>query len=93
MASRGAGEPLEQVPGAGAHDAVDRVRRRHVDNGHALVGPHVVLDHHETGGVLTGVLFRDIRPHLGATSTMVTGYLLEQKTSLMIPAKFCPIKR
>jgi nanoRNase/pAp phosphatase (c-di-AMP/oligoRNAs hydrolase) len=40
--------------------------------------PHVVLDHHETGGVLTGVLFRDIRPHLGATSTMVTGYLLEQ---------------
>ena len=26
----------------------------------------------------TGVLFRDIRPHLGATSTMVTGYLLEQ---------------
>jgi len=40
--------------------------------------PQVVLDHHETGGVLTGVLFRDIRPHLGATSTMVTGYLLEQ---------------
>jgi NIPSNAP len=22
-----------------------------------------------------------------------SGYLLEQKTSLMIPAKFCPIKR
>jgi nanoRNase/pAp phosphatase (c-di-AMP/oligoRNAs hydrolase) len=40
--------------------------------------PHVVIDHHETGGVLTGVLFRDIRPHLGASSTMVTGYLLEQ---------------
>ncbi|WP_422926660.1 DHH family phosphoesterase [Singulisphaera sp. PoT] len=40
--------------------------------------PQVVIDHHETGGVLTGVLFRDLRPHVGATSTMVTGYLLEQ---------------
>ena len=27
---------------------------------------------------LDGVLFRDIRPNIGATSTMVTGYLLEQ---------------
>jgi nanoRNase/pAp phosphatase (c-di-AMP/oligoRNAs hydrolase) len=40
--------------------------------------PRAVIDHHETGGVLTGVFFRDIRPHLGATSTMVTGYLLER---------------
>ncbi len=40
--------------------------------------PVAVLDHHETGGVLDGVAFRDIRPHIGATSTMVTGYLLEQ---------------
>jgi nanoRNase/pAp phosphatase (c-di-AMP/oligoRNAs hydrolase) len=40
--------------------------------------PKVVIDHHETGGVLTGVQFRDIRPSMGATSTMVTGYLLEQ---------------
>jgi nanoRNase/pAp phosphatase (c-di-AMP/oligoRNAs hydrolase) len=44
--------------------------------------PQVVIDHHETGGVLTGVLFRDLRPHLGATSTMVTGYLLEQNVSI-----------
>src|SRR5438874_3310320 len=29
--------------------------------------PHVVIDHHETGGVLDGVLFSDIRTHLGAT--------------------------
>lgn len=43
------------------------------------VTPHVVLDHHETPGELEGVLFRDIRPNSGATSTMVTGYLLEQK--------------
>jgi len=40
--------------------------------------PQVVIDHHETGGVLQGVLFSDIRTHLGATSTMVTGYLIEQ---------------
>ena len=44
--------------------------------------PHVVIDHHETGGVLTGVLFRDIRAHIGATSTMVTGYLLEQNVAI-----------
>jgi nanoRNase/pAp phosphatase (c-di-AMP/oligoRNAs hydrolase) len=40
--------------------------------------PLAVLDHHETGGVLDGVRFRDIRPHFGATSTIITGYLLEQ---------------
>jgi nanoRNase/pAp phosphatase (c-di-AMP/oligoRNAs hydrolase) len=44
--------------------------------------PQVVIDHHETGGVLTGVLFRDLRPHLGATSTIVAGYLLEQNVAL-----------
>src|SRR4051812_35389109 len=44
--------------------------------------PVVVLDHHETGGVLDGVLFRDIRPHFGATSTIVTGYLLEQGVTI-----------
>jgi len=44
--------------------------------------PQVVIDHHETGGVLTGVLFRDLRPHIGATSTIVTGYLLEQNIGL-----------
>ena len=41
--------------------------------------PHVVIDHHETGGDLNGVLFHDIRTHMGATSTMVTGYLMEQR--------------
>ncbi len=45
--------------------------------------PHVVLDHHDTGGVLKGVRFSDIRTHLGATSTMITGYLLEQR--VMVP--------
>ncbi len=40
--------------------------------------PVAVLDHHETGGNLGGVTFQDVRANLGATSTMVTGYLLEQ---------------
>ncbi|WZO97651.1 DHH family phosphoesterase [Isosphaeraceae bacterium EP7] len=44
--------------------------------------PTAVLDHHDTGGVLEGVEFVDLRPHLGATSTMVTGYLLEQGVSV-----------
>jgi nanoRNase/pAp phosphatase (c-di-AMP/oligoRNAs hydrolase) len=44
--------------------------------------PKVVIDHHETGGVLTGVVFRDLRPHLGATSTIVTGYLLERHVAV-----------
>ncbi len=45
--------------------------------------PQVVIDHHETGGVLEGVLFSDIRTHLGATSTMVAGYLIEQRVVVM----------
>jgi nanoRNase/pAp phosphatase (c-di-AMP/oligoRNAs hydrolase) len=47
--------------------------------------PQVVIDHHETGGVLDGVLFTDIRTNIGATGTMVTGYLLEQK--VMVPPR------
>ena len=41
--------------------------------------PQVVIDHHDTGGVLQGVLFSDIRTHMGATSTMIAGYLIEQR--------------
>jgi nanoRNase/pAp phosphatase (c-di-AMP/oligoRNAs hydrolase) len=44
--------------------------------------PTVVLDHHETPGKLEGVEFWDIRPNLGATSTLVTGYLLEQDVAV-----------
>ncbi len=40
--------------------------------------PVAVLDHHETPGTLDGVKFLDLRPQYGATSTIVTGYLLEQ---------------
>lgn len=44
--------------------------------------PAVVIDHHETPGTLDGVRFSDIRPDLGATSTMVTGYLLEKHVAM-----------
>ncbi|WP_165232549.1 DHH family phosphoesterase [Aquisphaera insulae] len=56
-------------------DSQPRTGRRESEE----TSPQVVIDHHETGGDLTGVLFRDIRTHMGATSTMVTGYLIEQK--------------
>lgn len=44
--------------------------------------PLAVLDHHETPGRLDEVKFLDIRPDLGATSTLVTGYLLEQDVAV-----------
>lgn len=47
--------------------------------------PQVVIDHHETGGDLEGVLFQDIRTHIGASSTIVAGYLLEQKVIVSPP--------
>src|SRR5690606_26956226 len=33
----------------------------------------------ETGGDLEGTLFQDIRTNMGASSTIIVGYLLEQK--------------
>ena len=44
--------------------------------------PVAVLDHHKTPGQLVGVEFLDIRPDLGATSTMVTGYLRAQGVTI-----------
>ena len=41
-----------------------------------------VIDHHETPGVLRGVPFVDVRPTFGATCTVVTQYLLEQRVRL-----------
>ena len=40
--------------------------------------PQVVIDHHDTGGLLDGVLFHDIRASVGRTSTIVTNYLIEK---------------
>ena len=44
--------------------------------------PQVVIDHHDTGGLLAGVLFYDIRASVGATSTIVTNYLIEKGISV-----------
>jgi nanoRNase/pAp phosphatase (c-di-AMP/oligoRNAs hydrolase) len=46
------------------------------------VTPLAVLDHHETGGDLEGVRYRDVRGAIGATSTIVAEYLLEQSCSI-----------
>jgi nanoRNase/pAp phosphatase (c-di-AMP/oligoRNAs hydrolase) len=67
--------PIDASTGVIMVDSQPRTGRRHSEE----AAPQVVIDHHETGGDLDGVLFRDIRTHLGATSTMVTGYLIEQK--------------
>ncbi len=44
--------------------------------------PQVVIDHHDTGGLLAGVLFYDIRASVGATSTIVTNYLIEKDVTV-----------
>jgi nanoRNase/pAp phosphatase (c-di-AMP/oligoRNAs hydrolase) len=44
---------------------------------HGVV-PRAVIDHHETPGQLQGVRFVDIRPDVGATSTIILSYLRER---------------
>ena len=47
------------------------------------VGPiAAVIDHHVTPGNLSGVTFADVRPDLGATCTIVTRYLNEQRVPI-----------
>jgi nanoRNase/pAp phosphatase (c-di-AMP/oligoRNAs hydrolase) len=43
---------------------------------------YAVIDHHATPGDLANVAFTDVRPNHGATCTLVTKYLLEQRVSL-----------
>ena len=75
--------PIDQVV-LGPDDALVMVDSQPGTGRHAqqVVHPVAVLDHHETGGNLEGVAYRDVRANLGATSTMVTGYLLEQTVGL-----------
>ncbi|MDX2037741.1 MAG: DHH family phosphoesterase [Isosphaeraceae bacterium] len=63
---------LDSQPGTGRHARENLV-------------PTVVIDHHETGGNLDGVAFRDIRDNVGATCTIITGYLVERR--LPVPAR------
>jgi len=43
---------------------------------------YAVIDHHDTGGDITEVPFVDVRHSLGATCSLVTGYLMEQEIAL-----------
>lgn len=77
-------EPVEQVDWR-AGDAVVMVDSQPKTGRHTLadgVPIRAVLDHHETPGELTGVPFVDVRPHLGATCTLVVRYLIEQETPI-----------
>lgn len=73
-----AGAVIGPTTGVVMVDAQPRTGQRPIET----TIPHVVIDHHETPGELEGVLFRDLRPKLGATSTIVTGYLLEQDVAV-----------
>ena len=46
------------------------------------VAIHAVIDHHEISGDLDDIPFVDVRSNVGATCTLVTGYLMEQKLEL-----------
>jgi nanoRNase/pAp phosphatase (c-di-AMP/oligoRNAs hydrolase) len=43
---------------------------------------YAVIDHHDTPGDLDGVPFVDVRESVGATCSVVTGYLIEQDVKL-----------
>lgn len=43
---------------------------------------YAVIDHHDTGGDLSSVAFTDVRRGVGATSSIVTSYLMERELSV-----------
>ena len=67
-------------------DAVVMVDSQPGTGRHSVNGPvAAVIDHHVTPGDLTGVDYTDVRPEVGATCTIVTNYLLEQRVSIPKP--------
>jgi nanoRNase/pAp phosphatase (c-di-AMP/oligoRNAs hydrolase) len=77
-------EPMDELkyqPG----DAVVMVDSQPKTGRHSFDGEMAVtavLDHHDTPGDLSQVPFTDLRPTLGATCTLVTKYLMEQRVHL-----------
>jgi nanoRNase/pAp phosphatase (c-di-AMP/oligoRNAs hydrolase) len=61
---------VDSQPGTGRH------------NCGRLTNLYAVLDHHVTPGELDGIPYIDIRPDLGATCTLVTRYLVEQRVEI-----------
>lgn len=53
---------------------------RHSLNGGVPI--YAVIDHHATGGSVSGIKFVDVRRNLGATCSLVTRYLIEQEIPL-----------
>ncbi len=60
---------VDSQPGTGRHSVCPEVPL------------YAVIDHHDTPGELADVAFVDIRRTLGATSSLVTSYLMEQTLS------------
>jgi nanoRNase/pAp phosphatase (c-di-AMP/oligoRNAs hydrolase) len=58
---------VDSQPGTGRHTIPDNV------------DIHAVIDHHEFSGGTKGVEFVDVRAGLGATCTLVTKYMMEQR--------------
>jgi nanoRNase/pAp phosphatase (c-di-AMP/oligoRNAs hydrolase) len=76
--------PIDDVEW-GDRDAVVMVDSQPKTGRHTIAGDipiTAVLDHHDTPGDLSEVPFIDVRPSFGATCTLVTRYLHEQKVSL-----------
>jgi nanoRNase/pAp phosphatase (c-di-AMP/oligoRNAs hydrolase) len=79
--------PIEQVVW-GERDAIVMVDSQPNTGRHtfdARIPITAVIDHHQTPGDVEGIPFLDIRLGLGATCSMVTGYLMEQE--LPIPVR------
>ncbi len=81
---------LDLLPVAGVKrqpgDAVVMVDSQPGTGRHSVSGPvAAVIDHHVTPGDLSGVGYTDVRPELGATCTIVTNYLLEQRVHIPQP--------
>jgi nanoRNase/pAp phosphatase (c-di-AMP/oligoRNAs hydrolase) len=81
---------LDLLPVAGVKrqpgDAVVMVDSQPGTGRHSVNGPvTAVIDHHVTPGDLSGVGYTDVRPDLGATCTIVAGYLFEQRVSIPRP--------
>lgn len=77
-------EPIEEVPWEDGDvvvmvDSQPKTGRHTCDAGAPL---YAVIDHHETPGELRGVPFVDVRPNYGATCTVVTEYLADQRVRL-----------
>ncbi len=73
---------IKRQPG----DAVVMVDSQPGTGRHSVNGAvTAVIDHHVTPGDLNGVAFTDVRPEVGATCTIVSNYLLEQRVNIPQP--------